>query len=651
MDLMKKLEAIKPYQLECNFFSVYDYNGLTIQELLCQFFTAINGCIDISNKTIDLAQWLVGEGLSIEVVKKLYVWLHDGTIENLINKEIFSDLNNKIDSIKTDIVNEGLEREKVKELVLQRVSYVSDFGAKGDGVSDDTQAIQNAINFLKGFENKVLIFDKNLNYVINRLLEIDFSNLEIMGNNSTLVVKNASIGTVLTNGKEGGTYYKYDGNSNITINDLTFKGYQNTSNSCIAFGHGRNFKFNNCKFIDFKTHCFDLAGVDGVLISNCVFEGYVGTNPSHDECIQLDYCLQNTFNPFGVYDSTPTKNVRILDCEFKASENFPTWGKCVGSHSYSEKGYLENILIKNCVFNYTDNAIAFMETMCNNLEVDNNVFNGGNSIVNIRMMPESWGYEKALMRNITITNNYVSSSSYPIYLTTELHDISSVFINNNFINFNNTCFSVRNMGGDTTKPNINSINIFNNMCYGKGTNTNGIYMDSVQRGFIKSNLISDTLLDGILCSNCINVMTSNNSVMRVEQTGIKFYNSSYISVIENMVYDTKQHGISLGGSTGSNNNIIKGNSLYNIGSFNGVKEMKRGIAVLYANRPIIMNNSVNCISSDINLVPDVYIFTDSNCTEPIIAFNTCIGKPQGSFNLIYSQTESAQILNNVEIKK
>ena len=39
MELKNKIKELKPYDLNCNVFDVYSYNGLTMQELLCQFFT------------------------------------------------------------------------------------------------------------------------------------------------------------------------------------------------------------------------------------------------------------------------------------------------------------------------------------------------------------------------------------------------------------------------------------------------------------------------------------------------------------------------------------------------------------------------------------------------------------------------------------
>ena len=105
---MKIIEQLKKKDLNCNIFSVYDYDGLTITELLCQFFNKINECIDTSNETIDLAKWLVNEGLEIEVAKKLVVWLEDGTLENIINVNLFNSLNEKFNTI-SGLTNRHLE--------------------------------------------------------------------------------------------------------------------------------------------------------------------------------------------------------------------------------------------------------------------------------------------------------------------------------------------------------------------------------------------------------------------------------------------------------------------------------------------------------------------------------------------------------------
>ena len=139
MDLNKKLEELKPYQLNCNVFDVYSYNGLSMQDLLCQFFTKINECITVSNETIDLAKWLVNEGLEIEVVKKLMIWLEDGTLENIINVNLFNTLNEKINGISSQMEDNANKLEQIN-------IFIKDFKLVNE--ESYTNAIERAINEL-----------------------------------------------------------------------------------------------------------------------------------------------------------------------------------------------------------------------------------------------------------------------------------------------------------------------------------------------------------------------------------------------------------------------------------------------------------------------------------------------------------------------
>lgn len=124
------LNKLNKHDLNCNIFSVYDYDGLTMQELLCQFFTKINECIDVSNEALNFLTWLKEIGIKEEVALFLNTLLENGTIKEIINKEIFQELNNKIDKIKNDV-----------PMVTPQ-----DFGAIGDGIADDSQALLNAMN-------------------------------------------------------------------------------------------------------------------------------------------------------------------------------------------------------------------------------------------------------------------------------------------------------------------------------------------------------------------------------------------------------------------------------------------------------------------------------------------------------------------------
>lgn len=112
MSISDKIKNLKATDLNCNVFDVYNYNGLSIQELLCQFFTKINECINLSNESNDLATWLVNEGLEQEVVDELMSLLEDGTMESLINEKLFNGLNSKLDS-KASKEDLDIERKRI----------------------------------------------------------------------------------------------------------------------------------------------------------------------------------------------------------------------------------------------------------------------------------------------------------------------------------------------------------------------------------------------------------------------------------------------------------------------------------------------------------------------------------------------------------
>ena len=177
MKISSKLNGLKPHDLNCNVFDVYDYDGLTMQELLCQFFTKINECIKVSNDTIDLSSWLVNEGLKQEVAEKLILWLNDGTLENLINVNLFNTLHSKIENINSQLThNENNEFNSVN---------VKDFLKDNENFSS---ALNSAIEYCKtNICKRIVIPDGE--YVLSETVYL-YDYIEIYGASST--------GTIIT---------------------------------------------------------------------------------------------------------------------------------------------------------------------------------------------------------------------------------------------------------------------------------------------------------------------------------------------------------------------------------------------------------------------------------------------------------------------
>ena len=93
-------------KFSCGFInSVYDFNDFTLNELICKLAQKMDEVITQSNESFNYLDWLKGQGLSDEVINTLQAWKDDGTLENIINENIFNNLNTKIDNFQADVNN------------------------------------------------------------------------------------------------------------------------------------------------------------------------------------------------------------------------------------------------------------------------------------------------------------------------------------------------------------------------------------------------------------------------------------------------------------------------------------------------------------------------------------------------------------------
>lgn len=142
------------------------------------------------------------------------------------------------------------------------------FGAKGDGVKDDTQAINLAFDTIKQ-SGGVLEFTHGKHYLVSGTainMNGVSSKITINGNNATLIQKNTGVDFKVI-------YY----NANLIVNDLIVKGCMETGmNSTQSFGFyslsnsdAGYCVFNNCKVYNFS--CDGWYHKHGTLVlNNCI---------------------------------------------------------------------------------------------------------------------------------------------------------------------------------------------------------------------------------------------------------------------------------------------------------------------------------------------------------------------------------------------
>ena len=342
-----------------NVFSAYDIKAFTVQEVMSILQSKMNELISNDIELKEIIEYLRDEGLVVEINKKLEQWFNDGTLDDIINENIFNDLNDKIDDATNDL-----------SFKVERIEYnLKDFGAVGDGITDDTIPLQKALKVAYDKGGMILKVPKGT-YLIHNHADM-FSNTIINFEYGAKFIKNKDSVTnyLLTVGRRSdmGTYGYGGGAKNIEINNGTFEGdVQHNKAISFTLNHMENLSVNNCKFINCVAngHVFDLAGCNNIKISNSEFIGFNLTDMTrgYTEAIQIDNSTSTGLSGnFSNYDNLPTKDVYVDNCKFlpyyDSEGNIVT--PCpnpIGSHNYVNGHYFTNI-------NFTNNYIENMERL------------------------------------------------------------------------------------------------------------------------------------------------------------------------------------------------------------------------------------------------------------------------------------------------
>ena len=154
--------------------SVYGFNDYTLNELICKLAQKMDEVITLSNESFNYLDWLKGQGLSDEVIKIMVEWKEDGTLETLINQNLFNGLNNKIDDVNTEL---GTIKNNSKK-IIHNISTINDY----------TTIINNAFA-----EGGIIEFESG-EYRITDTVYIDTSKIKkIIGNNAIIIMENEDI--------------------------------------------------------------------------------------------------------------------------------------------------------------------------------------------------------------------------------------------------------------------------------------------------------------------------------------------------------------------------------------------------------------------------------------------------------------------------
>lgn len=224
---------------------------------------------------------------------------------------------------------------------------VRDFGAVGDGITDDADAIQKAID---NCPNGELYFPTGT-YVISHAIRIR-PNIHIAGDSSNSIII-AKEGT-----KRGATMLRIDKASNVQLENICISGnssvnYENMDDlggiSQLDLSNSDNISIKNCYFIDNIYAAIRDVNTHNVVVENCKF-------------LNVD-CGFITLGNYNVHD------IIVRDSVFDGhNKSEPVSLMANGSH--------DNILIENNqMLNKTSGCgvYVFGQQPCHNIKIINNV--------------------------------------------------------------------------------------------------------------------------------------------------------------------------------------------------------------------------------------------------------------------------------------
>jgi len=185
--------------------------------------------------------------------------------------------------------------QRTVESKLRDVVSVKDFGAVGDGVADDTAAIQAAINF----GGKVCLID-NATHKVTAALNLDLSTASLIGNGS--VIDGSTSSTGVLNAFSSATFVqRIQKNWTHWVEGITFKGTKTAGFLLVTVGHptytdNSEITFRNCSFYNAGKLVNFINNAWRVNFDHCGFESpednylYFNAGSNAAEVMRFSHC-------------------------------------------------------------------------------------------------------------------------------------------------------------------------------------------------------------------------------------------------------------------------------------------------------------------------------------------------------------------------
>ncbi|MBQ7607811.1 MAG: right-handed parallel beta-helix repeat-containing protein [Desulfovibrionaceae bacterium] len=303
------------------------------------------------------------------------------------------------------------------------VTSVRSFGAIGDGMKDDTKALQAAISASEG---KILCFPQG-RYKISDTLYPKSDQVYLALGKVSIQRSNTKFMFWLLPDKNRIAKNSYFGIKNIKFIDIEFdnNGRQVRGGETFTMGYADNIQFYNCTFLNNRgTHAVEISGSRNIFFSRCSFLGCIENKVEGREIIQVEYTTTknaaasaaNPTNNLADFQNLiiHSENIRLENCHFGPSSSFPAGTRAIGNHYSNRPIFSPNkLIIKNCTFDGL--ALGAIRSF-----IMKDVVITGSKFTNIpSALSLNRGTNKVSNTNILFKNNYIeavtSDDIYPIY--------------------------------------------------------------------------------------------------------------------------------------------------------------------------------------------------------------------------------------------
>ncbi|MCA1025656.1 right-handed parallel beta-helix repeat-containing protein [Cytobacillus kochii] len=480
-------------------------------------------------------------------------------------KERFLETEENLESLTTN-------HKKLNADILNRGLNVKNYGAIGDGLSDDTSIIQEILNIAKENPGLEVIFPRGTYRTTSTL--IVHPNTRISGIGRPEILRGHS-GMIFMLGDPLNPQTGYgDENQQISFDGISTNGNVlefKSGFSQIGIGHNTSVIFRNCTFRDtVGGHVIDLNSSQKVIFDFCSFLGYRIVDgdeaATQREAIQVAEHTKDGFPEYGDYDGTPTRNLTIENCYFGNSDTvgmspYPT---AIGHHAGVNNIYNEHICIKNNkfvgmtfagvrVFKYRDVIIS--HNRFENCNVGVRINNVAPNSYSSKNLDGSQSGNAQAGEDVIIEGNYFINSVQESIRATAYSGQSDLenakmkgvkILNNTFKNRNNhrnTAASINIIWGDDY---LIEGNTFKNVM-------RGVHFNFLSRSKILNNNFEDMLTEAIFSNEydeelhnlnyTSDLFISGNIVDKTQKTGIFLQRTNNFIIKNNIIKNTSMEKV------------------------------------------------------------------------------------------------------------